>query len=250
MIRVFEGTFEECLEKVRQGARDDLQKLADFTGVASRTAAIWIYEPTHGPLGDTWIRCVEFFRLQEWSIVDFDDSDPLRVAIVESIALGVVTHAELLEEAGYVVRSNNSPLHPFVYGDRQLMRSSRKLLENFFAAREEAIRVAREEATILYQVEPIVSEISISTEDVAPLIDRLRVLLQEGEDDVRRAAILLRIAAPLIRAICEDKSSDGDIARQQLRDLVGQETYSILSVDLNVMRSRTTYERAKKGAVN
>lgn len=245
---MFKGTFEECLDRIRQGSRDDLQKLADFAGGKSlATAAGWLYEPARRPAGDTWIRCVAFFRLQQWQVADFDERDPLKVAIVEGIALNVVSHAALLEQAGYKVKSGGSPLHPFVYGERKLVNSSRKLLELFFATKTEALQEAREEAARRYRIDA--SEKNEVDSDLS-VPDQLQLLLESLEDNVTRTALLLKTAAPLIHAICEDDTKKGGAAREALRQLVGQEMYGILSVELNRMRSRMTYERAKGGAVN
>lgn len=245
---MFKGTFEECLDRVRQGSRDDLQKLADFTGGKSlATAAGWLYEPARRPAGDTWIRCVAFFRLQQWQVAEFDESDPLKVAIIEGIALDVVSHAVLLEQAGYKVKSGSSPLHPFVYGERKLVNSSRKLLELFFATKATALQEAREEASRRYRID--ISEKNEVDNDLS-VSDQLQLLLGSLEDDVIRTALLLKTAAPLIHAIFEDDTKKGAAARETLRQLVGQEAYSVLSVELNGMRSRMTYERARRGEVN
>jgi hypothetical protein len=245
---LFKGTFEECLDRIRRGDRDDLRKLKDFADVSLATAMAWLYDPSL-PAGDTWMRCVVFFRLQQWEVKEFDDSDPLRVAIAEGIAFGVVDHLELLGAAKYVMKRSGSPLHTFVYGDHKLLSSSRALLEIFFSSKTDVLATKREEALKKYRLR------SPEEEDdavVLSVVDRLRLLLKEafGDDNVEKTAALLAAVVPFVEVICEDDSVAGAKARQRLRELVGLEIYGHLSVQLNMMRSRAAYERAQRGEVN
>lgn len=243
---MFEGTFEECLDRIRQGSRNDLRKLRDFTGVSLETAAMWLFEPSLRPSGDMLMRCVVFFRLQQWRVTDFDDSDPLRVAVVETIALGLMGHLDLLQEAGYARKRSNSPLHSFVYGGRQLAKRTK--LEEILAQKAVALEGLRNDAAERYQLRsPDEEEITVTS-----MALNLQRLLQESfeADRVAQAAVLLSAAAPFIQTICKDGSDEGAFARQELRELVGPEIYSNLSVQLNMMRSRTAYERAQRGDVN
>lgn len=243
---MFEGTFEECLDKIRQGSREDLRKLREFTGVSLETAAMWLFGSAPQRLsGDMWMRCVVFFRLQQWRVTDFDDSDPLKVAIAEAIALGLAGHLDLLEEAGYARKRSSSPLHSFVYGGRQLFKRAK--LEAFLALKAAALEELRNEAAERYRLCSLDEDVSI-TSVMLNLRQRSREML--AGDSVAQAAALLAAAAPLVQTICEDKTNEGALARQELRELVGPEVYSNLSVHLNMMRSRMAYERAQRGEVN
>lgn len=67
---------------------------------------------------------------------------------------------------------------------------------------------------------------------------------------VEHLAALLREAAPHIHALYDDDTPTGARNREQLRATVGAEAYSVLSVQLNAMRSRQAYEKAQKGDIN
>lgn len=70
------------------------------------------------------------------------------------------------------------------------------------------------------------------------------------EDPIEQSARLLQDVTPLIEELFEDDSTEGGLNRERLRQTVGGEAYNQLSVHLNAMRSRLSYERSRKGAIN
>ena len=81
-------------------------------------------------------------------------------------------------------------------------------------------------------------------------VTKKSVETEDSGETVLHVAKLLRRAAPDIQALYDNHSKEGALARENLRQSVGPETFSVLTVQLTAMRSRQAYEKATKGEIN
>ncbi len=227
----FKGTLKQCLDRLRQLPKQNIERFIAFTQAEKKTVWGWLMDDQSQPAGIFWVRAACFFRLNGWSVAELDANDPLAVTLAELWSYSVISPEEIKEFLGYETPSNQGLLE-IVYGQRKFMLAQKKLMSQLAKLQAEALEARRQELAPKYAIEFDGDE---------------TVGVPQRSDPVALLANLLKEALPLVKAINSDEFSDSDRAR--LRKLVGQGEYPELAVELSQMKSADTRKRAKAGGV-
>lgn len=220
---MFTGTFDEALDALRKTSQADIKRFISFMEAHPNTVGGWLLGTSKLPTGETKIRALCYFNLNGWRVSEFEKLDDLAKSMALLLGLRVTTLPEMLEEIG-LSQNYGTGILGFLYGEKELTRSTRKLAQRYVADKASDLKQAREDLSLKYEIKTDSSDLPGVT--------------VTSSDPVSQLASLLIQAYPYAVALNSDSYSDEQ--RATMRELVGPEIYVELSVNLAQMKSTRT----------
>lgn len=228
---MFSGTFEQALDAFRRSSQADIQRFIEFMDVHPNTVGGWLLGTSKLPTGETKIRALCYFNLSDWKVSDFEKLDSLAKEMALLLGLRVTSLSEMLEELGLSANYGTGILG-FLYGEKELTNTTRKLAQRYVAEKAEDLEHAREKLKNTYKI----SESSTTSWAKASTA-------VSGDAVVELARLLNEAYGHAIELNSDDYT---DAQRARMRELVGPQRYVELSVTLAQMKSARTRDLHRK----
>ncbi len=230
--KLFTGTFKEALDALRKASQADIKKFISFMDAHPHTVGGWLLGTAKLPTGETKIRALCYFNLNGWRVSEFEKLDDLAKDMALLLDFRVTSLPDMLDELGLSANYGNGILG-FLYGEKELTKSTRKLAQRYVADKASNLMQARESLGKTYMITDISSSsVSVKVSDTSI-------------DTVSQLARLLSEAYPYVVVLNSDDCTDEQ--RAAMRELVGPEKYVELSVNIAQMKSARTRNQHRQG---
>ncbi len=223
---MFAGTFEQALNQLRITDRATIKSFIQYMDAHPNTVGGWLFGTSIAPTGETKIRILSYFKLNDWRITEFESLEPLAQELALLLGYRVMTLAQILDELG-LAQSYGSGILGFLYGEKELTKRTRKLAQ----------LVVAQKANDLMSTEKQLKE-QFGFKKLDQQLERPSTVSSSKHSTIVRLAEILKEAYPLAIALNSDNFTDEQ--RAEMRKLVGPENYVQLSVTLAQMKSART----------